>query len=210
MSEKPLVFVVGDSISMQYGPFLERYLGDDFRYARKSGEEEALKDLDHPQGANGGDSSMVREYIQRMVGDPDWQPDVLVLNCGLHDIKADPESGEKQVPIAQYRENLLTILGLLGSRSIPLIWVRTTPVDDEQHNSRSSGFHRFAADVRDYNAAADSIMASVGVPLIDLHDFTANQGDNVFCDHVHFNEDVREAQGNYIARWIRDYFVLKR
>jgi lysophospholipase L1-like esterase len=207
MNVKPEVFVIGDSISIQYGPYLEAALGDDFRYARKSGEEEALKDLDHPQGANGGDSSMVLDYVKTMMNDEKFQPDLLLLNCGLHDIKSDSETGEKQVPLDQYRENILNIIGLLAQRDIRFAWIRTTPVDDEQHNSRSGGFHRHADDLREYNAAADAIMASVGAPVIDLHGFTETLGENLFCDHVHFNDSVRKSQGEYIAQCIKENFV---
>ena len=53
------VFVVGDSISIQYGPFLEQMLSGRIAYARKGSEDatmaEALRNLDIPVGANGGD-----------------------------------------------------------------------------------------------------------------------------------------------------------
>ncbi len=209
MNAKPEVFVIGDSISIQYGPYLEGALGDDFLYARKSGEEEALKDLDHPQGANGGDSSMVLDYVTTMMTDDSFKPDLLLLNSGLHDIKSDPESGEKQVPLEQYRENLLNIIGLLSQRGIRLIWIRTTPVDDERHNSMCKGFYRFSCDVRDYNNAADSIMHSYGIPVIDLHEYTLRLDGELYCDKVHFTDEVRKAQGEYIAQNIVDYFANK-
>ena len=77
------VFVVGDSISIQYGPFLERFLRGVFSYARKEGEREALLNLDRPQGANGGDSSMVLEYLRALVATGTFRPDLLLVNCSL-------------------------------------------------------------------------------------------------------------------------------
>jgi hypothetical protein len=61
------VYVLGDSISMHYGPYLEAYLRGVMDYARKGGEEEAALDLEHSQGANGGDSSMVHfhEHVRQ-------------------------------------------------------------------------------------------------------------------------------------------------
>jgi hypothetical protein len=98
------LFVVGDSISIQYGPYLKKMVEHRFLYDRKRGEQEALADLDNPVGANGGDSRMVLDYLEqeRTRG---MSCDVLLVNCGLHDIKTDPLSGEMQVPLYAYREH---------------------------------------------------------------------------------------------------------
>ncbi|KIE48240.1 hypothetical protein U732_4009 [Clostridium argentinense CDC 2741] len=58
------LFVIGDSISIHYGPYLREMIKDKFAYDRKRGLEHALIDLDKPVGANIGDSSMVLEYLQ--------------------------------------------------------------------------------------------------------------------------------------------------
>lgn len=63
-------------------------------------------------------------------------------------------------------------------------------------------FHRYAADCRAYNLRADEIMRARGVPVVDLHTFTLNQGDDLFCDHVHFREPVRMSQGAFLAGWL--------
>ena len=73
-----------------------------------------------------------------------------------------------------------------------MVWVRTTPCDEAVHNKPTSSFHRFAADGNAYNAAADTIMADAGIPMIDLHTFTVNLGDDLYCDHVHFPVPIRE------------------
>ncbi|MFW5858144.1 MAG: SGNH/GDSL hydrolase family protein [Planctomycetota bacterium] len=198
----PSCFVIGDSISIQYGPALERMLAGRFAYARKSGEEEALRDLDHPVGANGGDSSRVLEYLRALQAGGGFAPDVLLLNCGLHDIKTDPATGEKQVPLDAYTANLHACAGVLRALGIFTVWVRTTPVDDEQHNTRAE-FHRHAADVAAYNDAADRVWTEAGAPLLDLHAFTAALGGTeIFCDHVHFTEPVRELQAACIAGYL--------
>lgn len=193
------VFVIGDSISIQYGPYLQQYLQGMLAYSRKEGEDEALLDLDRPMGANGGDSSMVLEYLRAKQAAGGIQADVLLLNCGLHDIKTDPETGEKQVPLEQYRSNLREIVRLVAGMQLRLVWVRTTPCDERVHNRKSRSFHRFAADVSAYNEAADAIMSKAGVPIIDLYTFTLNLGDDLYCDHVHFHDAVREKQGAFLA-----------
>jgi len=82
------------------------------------------------------------------------------------------------------------------------VWVRTTPCDGAIHNARVKEFHRFAVDVERYNAAADEVMAQTRTPSIDLFGFTKNLGGELYCDHVHFMEPVRQQQGAFIAGWV--------
>ncbi|MFP4434570.1 MAG: SGNH/GDSL hydrolase family protein [Planctomycetota bacterium] len=208
-SEKPGVFVIGDSISLQYGPHLERMLAGRFDYGRKSGQEQALKDLDIPAGANGGDSERVLAYVRALQSDGMWQPELLLLNCGLHDLKTDPATGEKQVPLERYRSNLRAILDLLAGGGVPVVWVRTTPVDDRTHSAAEKSFHRFAADVDAYNRAADEIMSSAGVAVADLHSLTASLGgpSEIFRDHVHFPAWVQRLQAAYLVGVVEMWFA---
>ena len=206
---KPLrLFVLGDSISIQYGPYLQQYLGESFAYARKTAEEEARLSLARPQGDNGGDSSMVLEFLQARQQTGGIDADLLLLNCGLHDIKTDPQSGEKQVPIEQYEKNLRAIVELVREMGLDLVWVRTTPCDEAVHNRRQISFHRFAADGRAYNEVADRVMAEAGAPSIDLYTFTATLGPDLYCDHTHFHEPIREKQAAYIAGWLQGWQTM--
>jgi lysophospholipase L1-like esterase len=199
------VYVIGDSISIHYGPYLKRYLAGIMDYGRKGGEEEALLNPDKPQGANGGDSSMVLAFLTAKAASGGIAADLLLVNCGLHDIKTDPATGAKQAPLDQYRSNLEAIVGVARQMRLPMAWIRTTPCDEAVHNPRCSGFHRFAADNAAYNAAADEIMGRAGIPSIDLHTFTLNLGPDLYCDHVHFPEPIREKQAAFIAGWLAAY-----
>lgn len=196
------IYVIGDSISIQYGPHLEAYLAGVMEYSRKEGEEEALLNLDNPQGANGGDSSRVLSFLTSMAESRGCDADLLILNCGLHDIKTDPETGLPQVSIEDYRGNLKAIVRLAESMKSRLVWIRTTPCDERVHNREGMDFHRFSADCDAYNHAADQIMASAGVPVIDLHTFTLNLGEDLYRDHAHFHEHVCEKQAAFIAGWL--------
>ena len=197
------IYVVGDSISLHYGPYLRDMLRGTMDYARKEGEEEALLNLDNPQGANGGDSGMVLAFLRAKAAAGGIAADLLLLNCGLHDIKTDPATGRKQVPLASYERNLRAILDLRPRLCPALAWIRTTPVDERVHNAVPGiAFHRFTADVAAYNAAADAIMTAAGVPLVDLFTFTRNLSPDLFCDHVHFTEPVRRLQAAFLAGWL--------
>ena len=196
------LYLIGDSISLHYGPYLQAYLDGVMTYARKEGEDEALLNLDNPQGANGGDSGMVRAFLAPKVAAGDLDADLLLVNARLHDIKTDPVTGARQVPLDQYTANLRAIVGLAETLPAHLVWIRTTPCDERVHNRPGMAFHRFAADCDAYNAAADAVMAAAGVPAIDLHTFTRNLGPDLYCDHVHFHEHVREKQAAFIAGWV--------
>jgi len=43
------------------------------------------------------------------------------------------------------------------------------------------------------------------VPVIDLNTFTLNLGADLYCDHVHYHEPIREKQAAFIAGWLADY-----
>ncbi len=196
------VYVIGDSISIHYGPYLQAYLAGTAEYARKEGSEEALLNLDRPQGANGGDSAMVLSFVEAKARSGGIDADLLLVNCGLHDIKTDPSTGKRQVPLADYEHNLRSIVQAVSAMRPKLIWIRTTPCDETIHNHADITFHRFAADCAEYNRSADRIMHEALVPSIDLYSFTTKLGTDLYCDHVHFQDHVREKQAAYIAGWL--------
>ena len=198
----PKLFVIGDSISMQYGPYLENHLRGFFEYDRKRDDGKGGNDLDNPQGANGGDSSMVLDYLKKKLQDKSFSPEILLLNCGLHDIKRNPQSGEIQVPIDNYEHHLTEIFDILKERDIKGVWVRTTPLDEIRHNTRSRSFHRYEKDLEAYNEVADRVTKSFGIETIDLHQFTLNLGNDTFIDHVHFDEVTRSLQAAFIAGFL--------
>jgi hypothetical protein len=192
----PRLHIVGDSISIQYGPFLEPMLAGILAYSRKTGEAGNLDDL---EGANAGDSSMVVQYLKSIRDHTRMPIGYLIVNCGLHDIKRQLPAEEIEIPLERYAKNLREIVALAREISRTLIWVRTTPVVDQIHNRPGMQFHRYAADANAYNTAADETMKSEGVRAIDLFTFTKNLGESVYCDHVHFIDSVRAQQAAFIA-----------
>lgn len=201
----PRVYFIGDSISLHYGPYLERYLRGKFLYSRKEGEQEALLNLDRPQGANGGDSSMVLAFLRALPASGRPAADLFLINCGLHDIKTNPRTRQRQIPLGMYRRNLRAIAALCRARSVAWAWIRSTPVVDAVHNKPGMEFFRYARDLDAYNAAADGVMADEGVAVIDLCAFTRNLGADLFCDHAHFREPIRERQAAFLAGWLEHW-----
>jgi hypothetical protein len=191
----PLLYVVGDSISIQYSPYLKKFLENNFAYDRKRGPLGNIDLASGTTGANGGDSSMVLEYFRALQA-KDFKADIFLLNCGLHDIKR--YDGKLQIEPEEYRANLQEILPLWRTMTDFPVWIRTTPVDDAQHAAHSSEFVRLASDLAAYNSIADEIMDAAGISSIDLHGFSSKL-EKPYCDHVHFTEEVRALQAAFIT-----------
>jgi hypothetical protein len=202
----PTVFVVGDSISVQYHPFLERALCGFAILKRKSGMEEAMKDLNVAVGANGGDSSNCLAYLGSMVKSGEFSPHLLLLNCGLHDVKCKTNGRTTQVAADQYERNLTDIVNLIAGARIPLAWMRTTQVNEAKHNRPDSGIWRWSADVDRYNAISDAVMTTGRVPIVDLAGFTQALGQELTTDGRHFPEAIQAQQAAFLSGWIRAYF----
>lgn len=198
-SKQRTLFVLGDSISLQYTGYLKKELGEKVTIQQKGSQENAMKNLDVPIDANGGDSRMVLAYLTTRIKDDSFKPDLLLLNCGLHDVKRNPATGVIAVDTAEYRSNLQSIYGLLRNKNIPVIWVRTTEVIDSIHAAKSKAFNRYAKDVELYNDIADAVCKQNGISEIDLYNFTRTQGDDRFADHVHYIPRVMQSQAQYIA-----------
>ncbi len=201
------IFILGDSISIQYGPFLQQALEGFADVSRKSGLEEALQDLNRAQGANGGDSRDCRQYLQEMLRARALHPDLFLLNCGLHDIKCKTGARQTQVPPDAYRANLQAILQLLSDAAIPLVWIRTTPVDEAKHNVAANDIWRWSADVDRYNAIADEVMRKAHIAIIDLHGYTSGLGQELTSDGRHFPESIQRLQAAFLAGWVQCYLA---
>lgn len=183
--DKKLLFVIGDSVSIHYGHYLQQITSGKYNYNRING--------------NAGDSRTVLEYINEEKN-KNQHYDVLLINCGLHDIRVDRYTKKIQIDEEQYRDNLKNIVPLAKEMTHKMIWVNTTPIIDKIHNLRKEGFLRFDNDVIRYNEVAKEIMQQNNVPIIDLYLFTKNLGNEVLCDHVHFKDDIRSLQGAFISR----------
>jgi len=191
----PKVFIIGDSISIHYGPYLEKSLKGYFMYDRKRVSE---NNLDNPNGANGGDSNMVVLYLNELKENKNFKTDYLLINCGLHDIKRNNENNNPQVSLEQYSKNLYKIISISKELGAKLIWINSTPVIDSIHNSKVS-FKRYTEDLNKYNLKSTEIMEEMKIPIIDIYTFTLKFIPDGYIDHVHYNDIVRQKQADFIA-----------
>ena len=155
----PRVVLIGDSIRIGYAPLVAKQLDG--------------KAIVVSEKANGEDSGNVLRNLDEWVIKE--KPDVVHINAGLHDLKL--KDGSYQVPLAEYEQNLKTILDRIRKETnAKVIFATTTPIVDNLHAQRKAGFDRFEADVRKYNIAAVSVMKLAGVPINDLHQVVESGG----------------------------------
>ncbi len=198
--QRPKFFLVGDSISIYYTPYLQTDLSGTYEFSRKTSQapESIAKQLSDPN-VQGGNSSMVLEYLSKRYEDPAFRPDIVAINCGLHDIKRIPQTNAIAISPADYRSNLEKILQLVRSHHGKLIWISSTPVDDQRHNTLSKEFYRYDRDVVEYNGIARDFFTRSEVSIIDLYQFTKPFAPGHYIDHVHWDESTRMQQAAYIA-----------
>lgn len=152
---------------------------------------------------NGGNSRNVLAHLEEWVISK--APDIVHLNCGLHDLKKEFGQSEAAVPIGEYGGNIEQILNAIRSRTqATVIWAATTPVNEQWHHEKK-GFDRFEADVRSYNEVATRIAEDLDVPINDLFAVVERAGrDSILLpDGVHFTPEGCVELGKAVAGFIR-------
>jgi dienelactone hydrolase/lysophospholipase L1-like esterase len=197
------VVLVGDSIRLGYAPGVA---------ARLEGKAVVISPTE-----NGGDSANVLAHLDEWV--IRQKPDVVHLNCGLHDLKRSQTDGHHQVELDRYTENLRRIVTRIrAGTDAALVFADTTPILDERHARRGADFDRTEADVRRYNAAAVAVMRELGVPVHDLHWVVEQGGPETMLgpDGTHYtaagSDRLAEAVADCVLRQvtIRRYRPLPR
>jgi isoamyl acetate esterase len=183
------VLLIGDSIRMGYEATVRAAL-------------EGVAEVWSP-AENGGTSRNVLAHL------PEWvlsrAPDVVHLNCGLHDLRREFGQAESAVPLPEYRENLARIFDTIGLQTrARLVWATTTPVNEEWHH-RNKPFDRFERDVDAYNRAAREAADARGLAVDDLYAVVQAAGRDrlLLPDGVHFNPQGCTLLGNAAAACIR-------
>jgi lysophospholipase L1-like esterase len=185
------VILIGDSIRMHYQDTVMRELaGMADVWAPVENGEKSIKVLSH-----------LEEWaISR-------NPDIVQINCGLHDLKRKTVGSEPAVPLVQYQTNVRTILEQAVARTNSrIIWATTTPVNEKWHHENKD-FERLESDVLAYNAAANQIAGELGVVVNDLNDVIMQAGRDAFLkpDGVHFTDEGSRLLGQSVANFLKSY-----
>ena len=183
------VLLIGDSIRLGYEEYVRRELGD------------SAEVYSFPE--NGGTSANVLANLDRWVLAS--QPDILHLNCGLHDLRREFNAQDNAVPLAAYEENLELLFSRIRDETrATLLWATTTPVHEGRHHA-TKGFDRFEADVVAYNAAALRVARRHGLPIDDLYAVVMAAGRDrlLLPDGVHYTAEGYALLGAAVAAAIR-------
>ena len=186
-------------LSTKEGPHLEALIGKSVAYARKGGVSGIPTSGAEVYIQNGGDSGRVLECVENEKARGGLEGDIIILNSGLHDVKTNRLTGEIQVPIGDYIRNVTATIDVLLEGGLAILWVNSTPVEYDRHYSLNTDFLRYNRDVVKYNDAAQEIMERYNIYTIDLYSFCGEIEGNIYCDHVHFAEEVRMLQASFIA-----------
>jgi len=154
---------------------------------------------------NGGTSANVLAHLDEWV--LSRRPDILHLNCGLHDMKTEFGASSQGIPPDAYEANLRQIVGRVAEQgSTQLIWAATTPVNEVWHHARKT-FDRFEADVLAYNAVALQVLTEYSVPVNDLYQVIMDAGRDQLLtpDGVHFSTAGYRLLGQAVVKTIHAY-----
>ena len=114
----PRMVLVGDSIRLGYAPGVA---------ARLAGKAVVISPAE-----NGGDSANVLTHLNEWV--LRQKPDVVHLNCGLHDLKRAKKDGHHQIEMDRYADNLRRIVARIREGTdAALVFADTTPILDDRH-----------------------------------------------------------------------------
>ena len=166
------IVLIGDSIRMGYQDEVRQQLAE---YANVWAPTQ-----------NGGDSANVLAHVDEWV--VDRRPDLVHINCGLHDIKRDHAGENLQTEPEAYRRNVEAILSRLSAvDGLQTVWAQTTPVIEERHRT-VKGFVRLNSDIRRCNQVAAELCQAHGVPVNDLHAVVMDAGREALLspDGVHY------------------------
>ena len=156
---------------------------------------------------NGGNSANILQHLDEWI--ISRSPDVVHINCGLHDLKKDFDTGVPAIPINQYEPNLRTLFGrILGETNRTIIWAMTTPVNEIWHHERK-GFDRLEADVAAYNAVACKVADDLDIPINDLFGVIMDAGrdSHLTPDGVHFTPEGCGLLGKAVAEFVKPYLT---
>lgn len=181
------VILIGDSIRMGYQAEVIRQLT-------------GLADVWAPE-QNGGTSANILAHLDEWV--LRRSPDIVHVNCGLHDIKKDFDTAQPATPLDVYEANVQQIIGRISAEThSTVIWATTTPVNEAWHHQRK-GFDRFEADVTAYNDAAVGVAKALGIPINNLFEVVSQ--DYLQPDGVHFTPAGSALLGKAVADYIRPF-----
>jgi len=149
------------------------------------------------EGAIAGTSKQALTYIKELQS-KNFTTDILLLNTGSHDIKRDKTTHQIRVTSEEYEKNLNKILTIAKVIATTTIRITTTLHDEKRHNELNPNNDRLEKENEQYHQIALEVTEKNNIPTIDLREFTKHIPGETLVDHIHFTEEVRERQAQFI------------
>ena len=193
----PLLYAVGDSISIGWLPHLAHCIG-----RASSRLPSARYTVAHAPGW--GTSEVLRHRMAEWLRG--YRPAVIACNSGLHDIgRAQAAGWHLAVAPQRYERNVDALIGIFraAAPSARLVWLTTTPVIRARMDATEGYRHykRDEDDVDTYNDIANAVMERNRVEVLDLHEAVNCAGTErlIGPDGVHFTEEGSRLLGSLIG-----------
>lgn len=186
IKDLPCLYIIGDSISITYTPFVRNNLLNKINVLRVPYNTKSSRTILH-------DIENIMN-IDRV--------DYCFLNCGIHDIMFD-----RFVSLEEYDSNLRKIIKYITKFS-KLIWVETTPffnpitlknINYEVHDT--------------YRNFSLNIMNTLNIPVCKIGDYVEKnfiRDEDVQNDGVHFSPKGDEKLGLFLSDYITKNIIKKR
>lgn len=186
----PLLYSSGNSISLGYWPYLE---GELWRDVNVYYQRELWKDMPETRSPNNGIAHNAYESLEKAYKNELFKPDYILINFGLHMVNGHHDNMEG------YGVWVQKFIDVAKAHNAKLIWVTTTPYALFREDKNST--------VRKFNETATKIIHENNMYVVDLYSCITNlikerNEWNVYEDGVHFREDIKSRQGEFLAQQI--------
>lgn len=189
-SSLPLVYSTGNSISLGYWPYLE---GELWREVNVYYQRELWKDMPETSSPNNGLANNAYLSLEKAYKNENFKPDYILINFGLHMING------YQNNLEDYGEWVQKFIDLAKAHHAKLIWVTTTPyaLFREDKNIVIQKFNETATRiVKDNNMYVADLYTCICDLINEFNEW------NVYTDGVHFREEIKAKQGEFLAQQI--------
>jgi len=182
------VHLIGDSIRLNAQPFARRFLAPAYCVAAPLVNCESS----HTVAANIGN------WLEGT------DPDIVHINCGLHDIRHDPGCDRPVSSLGVYLANLRAIFGYLATTGARIIWATSTPINEGAHN-RNKISRRYESDLLRYNRLSADLARDAGFEVNDMFEKLSSTNFQALLlpDGVHFTPSGNELIGKFIAESVQ-------
>jgi len=141
----------------------------------------------------GGDTSgsLVRRIVPEanVRNSEDWL-NVYIIAIGINDSRFNHELKAIEVPLEEYRHNLLEIAAALKKISNKILFVGLTPVADDQIQFKDLTYKN--VDIKKYDEALSKTALELEIPKIEIFDQATNNKTfiaSLHLDYLHPNND---------------------